>query len=188
MGGLPGDTTVSLINYITMSLLTQILYVSGLGSVVVFCTTIFALASGLSDGYAAVVIVQAGVFAEVSRQLVRYVCNPWRGHQVFDIKFLSVAAQLELDFNSVERIVEYLDVPQERPSIVTNSRPPAHWPSSNGEIVVENLVVRYAPSLPPVLKDISFTIKASEKIGIVSWVDSSMCLINVRTYLGWQDR
>lgn len=115
----------------------------------VFCTTLFALLSGLSDGYAAIVIVQAGIFAEVSRQLVK------------------VAAQLELDFNSVERIVEYLDVPQERPPVIENARPPAYWPSLNGEIAVESLVVRYAPELPAVLKDISFTIKPSEKIGIV---------------------
>ena len=44
---------------------------SGLGSVVVFATTIFALWSGVSDAFAAIVIVQAGVFADASRQLVR---------------------------------------------------------------------------------------------------------------------
>jgi ABC-type multidrug transport system fused ATPase/permease subunit len=45
-----------------------------LGSVVVFLTTLFALISGVSEGLAAVVIVQSGIFAEASRQLVRYVC------------------------------------------------------------------------------------------------------------------
>lgn len=44
-----------------------------LGSVVVLLTTLFALLSGVSEGLAAVVIVQSGVFAEASRQLVRYV-------------------------------------------------------------------------------------------------------------------
>lgn len=44
-----------------------------LGSVVVFLTTLFALFTGVSEGLAAVVIVQSGVFAEASRQLVRYV-------------------------------------------------------------------------------------------------------------------
>jgi ABC-type multidrug transport system fused ATPase/permease subunit len=71
---------------------------------------------------------------------------------------------LELDFNSVERIVEYLDVPQEKR--VGDQSPPAHWPSS-GTVVVENLVVRYAPELDAVLKNLSFSIKSSEKIGVV---------------------
>lgn len=90
-----------------------------------------------------------------------------------------VAAQLELDFNSVERIVEYLEVPQERPSIIENSRPPAYWPSSNGEIVVNNLVVRYASELPAVLKNLSFIIKPREKIGVVRWDDDTVCGIRL---------
>lgn len=68
----------------------------------------------------------------------------------------------------MERIVEYLDVPQERPAIIADSRPPAYWPSSNGSVVVDNLVIRYAPELPSVLKGVSLVIHPSEKIGIVS--------------------
>jgi ABC-type multidrug transport system fused ATPase/permease subunit len=74
---------------------------------------------------------------------------------------------VELDFNSVERIVEYLEVPQEKPPIIEDHRPPAYWPSTNGGIVVNNLSIKYAPELPEVLKNISFTIKPSEKIGVV---------------------
>ncbi|KAG1904761.1 ABC transporter type 1, transmembrane domain-containing protein [Suillus fuscotomentosus] len=121
-----------------------------LGSVVVYLTTLFALSQGVSNGSSAIVIVQAGIFAEASRQLVR------------------VLAQLELDFNAVERVVEYLDVPQEAPAIIEKSRPPAYWPSSDGQLVVENLVVRYSPDLPDVLKNISFVVQPSEKIGVAS--------------------
>ncbi|KAI0091009.1 pleiotropic drug resistance ABC transporter [Irpex rosettiformis] len=120
-----------------------------LGSIVVFLTTIFALWSGIGDGLAALVIIQSESFAEASRQLVK------------------VLAQLELDFNSVERIVEYLDVAQEAPAVIPDKRPPAYWPSSSGELAVQDLEVRYAPELPAVLKKISFTIKPSEKIGVV---------------------
>ncbi|KAF8236776.1 pleiotropic drug resistance ABC transporter [Tricholoma matsutake] len=120
-----------------------------LGSVIVFTATMFALWQGVTNGSAAIVIVQAGSFAEASRQLVR------------------VAAQLELDFNSIERVVEYFDVPQEAPAIIEESRPPAFWPSNNGELHVENLVIQYAPHLAPVLRNISFTVKKSEKIGVV---------------------
>jgi ABC-type multidrug transport system fused ATPase/permease subunit len=123
---------------------------TGLGSVVVFTATLFALWSGVKDGSAAIVIVQAAAFANASRQLIK------------------VAAQLELDFNSVERVTEYLDVPQEAPAVIENFRAPAYWPSSGGNLVVDHLAIKYAPHLPPVLHDLSFTINASEKIGVVS--------------------
>ncbi|KAI3621779.1 abc transporter [Moniliophthora roreri] len=120
-----------------------------LGSVVVYATTVFSLWMGIKNGATAVVIVQAGIFAEASRQLVR------------------VAAQLELDFNSVERVTEYLGIPQEAPAIIDTKRPPAWWPSSSGPLVVDNLSVRYAPHLPTVLRDLTFTVKPCEKIGVV---------------------
>jgi hypothetical protein len=74
--------------------------------------------------------------------------------------------------SSVERVVEYLDLPQEPPAIIESSRPPAYWPSSsssneNSLISVENLVIKYAPELPPVLHDVSFTLKAKERIGLL---------------------
>ena len=55
--------------------------------------------------------------------------------------------------SSVERVVEYLDLPQEPPAVIESSRPPAYWPSSESEnsVVIEDLVVKYAPELPPVL-------------------------------------
>ncbi|TDL28100.1 P-loop containing nucleoside triphosphate hydrolase protein [Rickenella mellea] len=120
-----------------------------LGSVVVYATTLFALWANLSDALAALVIVRAGIFAEASRQLIR------------------VLAQLELDFNSIERVVEYLDVTQEAPPIIDEKRPPAYWPSSDGHLIVEDLVVRYAPDLPAALDHLSFTVKPCEKIGVV---------------------
>ncbi|KAH6917037.1 pleiotropic drug resistance ABC transporter [Coprinopsis sp. MPI-PUGE-AT-0042] len=120
-----------------------------LAAVVVFAATSFTLLQGISSGFAAIVMVQAGTFAGANRTLV------------------SVAAQLELDFNSLERVVEYMDVPQEPPAINPKNRPPAYWPSNSGELRVENLVVKYGENLPPVLKNISFTINPGEKIGVI---------------------
>ncbi|KIY50417.1 hypothetical protein FISHEDRAFT_64655 [Fistulina hepatica ATCC 64428] len=140
-----------------------------LGSLVVFAATLFALWTGVTDGSTAIVIVQAGIFAEANRQLVQ------------------VAAQLELDFNSVERVVEYLDIPEEAPAIIEKHRPPAYWPSTSGGIVVENLLVRYAPTLPPVLKHLSFIIRPSEKIGVVSCM--TVAVSNRADFVaGWTDR
>ena len=73
-GGFAGDTTVSTFSgWPSMATNTT----SGLGSVVVLASTMFALWSGLSDGFAAIVIVQAGIFADASRQLVRQVHGIW---------------------------------------------------------------------------------------------------------------
>jgi ABC-type multidrug transport system fused ATPase/permease subunit len=72
--------------------------------------------------------------------------------------------------SSVERVVEYLDLPQEPPAVIENSRPPAYWPSANTNnalIKVEDLVVRYAPELPPVLHGISFELRAKERVGLL---------------------
>ncbi|CEQ42894.1 SPOSA6832_04771, partial [Sporobolomyces salmonicolor] len=72
--------------------------------------------------------------------------------------------QLELSMVAVERIREYSLIKQEAPEIV-EPRPPAWWPQ--GEIEVSKLNIRYAPELPSVLHDISFSVKAGEKVGIV---------------------
>jgi ABC-type multidrug transport system fused ATPase/permease subunit len=90
-----------------------------------------------------------------------------------------VAAQLELDFNSVERVVEYLDVPQEAPAIIERHRPPAYWPSTSGHVIVENLTIRYAPDLPPALNRVSFEIKSFEKVGVVGRTGSGQSLQDI---------
>ena len=71
--------------------------------------------------------------------------------------------------SSVERVVEYLELPQEPPVILEASRPPAYWPSSESDnlIVVEDLVIKYAPELPPVLHNVSFTLKGGERVGLL---------------------
>ncbi|OAD06293.1 hypothetical protein MUCCIDRAFT_139417 [Mucor lusitanicus CBS 277.49] len=72
---------------------------------------------------------------------------------------------LEMSFNAIERIVEFMEIDQEAPAI-TSIRPPPHWPTQ-GAIEVKDLEVRYAADLDPVLRDLSFTVKPREKIGIV---------------------
>ncbi|KAG5351693.1 hypothetical protein C0989_005206 [Termitomyces sp. Mn162] len=96
-------------------------------------------------------------------------------------------AQLELDFNSVERVVEYLDVPQEAPATIEKNRPPAYWPSNSGDLRVENLVVRYAPHLPPVLTEVSLTVKAGERIGVVGRTGSGLEDLRTRLTIISQD-
>jgi ABC-type multidrug transport system fused ATPase/permease subunit len=72
-------------------------------------------------------------------------------------------ANMELDMNSTERIVEYTILPVEDQGGI---HPPAAWPTE-GRVEVDDLVVSYAPELPPVLKGISFDVRPKERVGIV---------------------
>lgn len=75
-------------------------------------------------------------------------------------------SEVQQNMNSVERVREYLDVDQEAASVIEESRPPAGWPSQ-GAVEFKGYSTRYRPDLDPVLKDISFYVKAGEKVGIV---------------------
>jgi len=72
---------------------------------------------------------------------------------------------LEQSMVALERIKEYSELQTEPPEFV-EPRPPALWPSK-GEIVCQNLVIRYAPDLPDVLHNLRFSIKPGEKVGIL---------------------
>ncbi|CAJ0913080.1 11774_t:CDS:10 [Entrophospora sp. SA101] len=82
---------------------------------------------------------------------------------------------LEMSLNSVERYHEFTEIPQEAPEII-EPRPPASWPH-DGAIDVQNLEVRYAPDLEPVLHHISFYIKGCEKVGLVGRTGSGKSTI-----------
>ncbi|CAG8610854.1 10072_t:CDS:10, partial [Acaulospora colombiana] len=140
-----------------------------LGALSIFIITLFALSGYISAGWAGITITSAMQFT-IS---VYWTCR--------------LATQLELDLNSVERIVEYLDLPQEPPAVLEGKAVPAYWPSTTSHsdqgpnesgnrygqplaktfINVEDLVIRYSPELPPVLHGVSFTVQAGEKIGLL---------------------
>ncbi|KAL0442459.1 UNVERIFIED_CONTAM: ABC transporter C family member 2 [Sesamum latifolium] len=60
----------------------------------------------------------------------------------------------------------YIDLPSEAPDVIEGNRPPPGWPAS-GLIKFEDVVLRYRPGLPPVLRGLSFTIYPHQKVGIV---------------------
>ncbi|ESU08663.1 hypothetical protein FGSG_04440 [Fusarium graminearum PH-1] len=70
---------------------------------------------------------------------------------------------MELEMNSMERVVEYMNIETE---YLGGLRPAAAWPRS-GSVEVKDLEVAYAPDLPPVLKGLSFKIKHGERVGVV---------------------
>eukprot|EP01126_Amoeba_proteus_P055744 TRINITY_DN6942_c0_g1_i8.p1 TRINITY_DN6942_c0_g1~~TRINITY_DN6942_c0_g1_i8.p1 ORF type:complete len:294 (+),score=62.13 TRINITY_DN6942_c0_g1_i8:381-1262(+) len=73
---------------------------------------------------------------------------------------------METQMNAVERIKQYVDRPPEENPQKHTVRPPKNWPSQ-GIIEFQNIKMRYAPDKPFILTDISATIQAREKIGIV---------------------
>lgn len=77
------------------------------------------------------------------------------------------SAEVENNMNSVERIVYYAqDIEQEAPHEISDKKPPPSWPAE-GRVELKNVVLSYRPELPAVLKGISMSVGAGEKIGIV---------------------
>lgn len=75
-------------------------------------------------------------------------------------------SEVQQNMNSVERVREYLEVEQEAAPVLPDSRPSTGWPSQ-GAVEFAGYTTRYRPDLDAVLKDVSFSVKAGEKVGIV---------------------
>ncbi|TDL28197.1 ABC transporter [Rickenella mellea] len=92
------------------------------------------------------------------------------------------SAEVENDMNGVERIVHYAtSVEQEAPHEVPDHKPPSNWPSE-GLVELKDVVFKYRPELPAVLKDVSITVRGGEKIGIVGRTGAGKSSIMVALY------
>lgn len=120
-----------------------------IGALVVLGAGVFILLGidHLDSGKAGISLTYAITFTEGALWLVRFYSN------------------VEMNMNSVERVMEYMDVEQE-PYNECVTTPPIDWPQQ-GKIEVKDLSLRYAPSLPKVIKNVSFTVDAKSKVGIV---------------------
>lgn len=99
--------------------------------------TLLAIFTGISAGLTAFVLIAASQFVVSTHALCRQY------------------GQLQMDFVAVERVVELVHLNQEPAGIVA---PPAWWPSYRGDIVFEDVTIRYAPQLDPSLSSMSFCI------------------------------
>ncbi|KAJ5992478.1 hypothetical protein N7451_008202 [Penicillium sp. IBT 35674x] len=75
-------------------------------------------------------------------------------------------SEVQQNMNSVERVREYLEVDQEAAPVIPESRPAKGWPVE-GAVEFSGYSTRYRPDLDAVLKEVSFSVKAGEKVGIV---------------------
>ncbi|KAJ3255495.1 hypothetical protein HK103_006226 [Boothiomyces macroporosus] len=76
------------------------------------------------------------------------------------------SCEIETNIVSVERIKEYIELPQEAPAHIEEAQPPPHWPQ-HGAISFKNYSTRYRAELDLVVKNLNIDIKGKEKIGIV---------------------
>ncbi|KAL4789715.1 hypothetical protein BDV19DRAFT_20483 [Aspergillus venezuelensis] len=120
------------------------------GALVSFLTATFILSNigRIDAGAAGLSLTYAVTFTENVLWLVR------------------LYSEVQQSMNSVERVKEYLEVEQEAPPVIEDSRPPANWPT-RGEVKFSNYSTRYRPDLDPVLRQVSFTVQSGEKVGIV---------------------
>ncbi|ERS97272.1 hypothetical protein HMPREF1624_06603 [Sporothrix schenckii ATCC 58251] len=110
-----------------------------------FALTMTALGTGLSSGLVAFVLTSAAYFVNSTQVLCRRY------------------GELQMQFVSVERVTELLDLDQEP---VGDVDPPAAWPTTNDDIVFDNASFRYAPHLEPSLREINMRIPAGSTVAV----------------------
>lgn len=77
-----------------------------------------------------------------------------------------MSCEIETNIVSVERVKEYIDLKQEAAYVLDGSRPIENWPS-RGAVEFYHYSTRYRDEMDLILKNISFSTKPGEKIGIV---------------------
>jgi len=79
---------------------------------------------------------------------------------------MKLKTDLRARITSVERVMEYVDLPQEAAHQIPGKKPPSSWPD-RGHVTMSGVNFRYRPNLPLVLSGISVDIGGGMKVGIV---------------------
>ncbi|KAK4125586.1 P-loop containing nucleoside triphosphate hydrolase protein [Parathielavia appendiculata] len=116
-----------------------------LSAVSTFALTLTAILSGLSSGTVGFVLASASNFVQSTHSLCR--------------KY----GEMQMQFVSVERVIELLGLDQEPRGTVS---PPASWPHYGDDIVFDNVTLCYAPNLDPVLTNVSFIIPGGANVAV----------------------
>ncbi|KAK0748030.1 P-loop containing nucleoside triphosphate hydrolase protein [Apiosordaria backusii] len=115
--------------------------------------------SVFSSFVASLILLTPGIDAALAGFALAFALD-FSGSVIWAIRLYS---NIELNMNAAERIVEYTELPTES---LDGISPPAAWPTG-GRIEVDDLVVGYAPDLPPVLKGLKFSVDRNERVGVV---------------------
>ncbi|ERF69196.1 hypothetical protein EPUS_01153 [Endocarpon pusillum Z07020] len=124
-----------------------------IGSVIILAAASFAIisvasGSGLSAGFVGLSLSYALQITQSLNWIVRQ------------------TVEVETNIVSVERVLEYANLPSEAPDVIFKNRPNIGWPAY-GAVQFNNYSTRYREGLDLVLKDICLDIKAHEKVGVV---------------------
>ncbi|KAJ2750195.1 hypothetical protein GGI19_005245, partial [Coemansia pectinata] len=79
---------------------------------------------------------------------------------------LRMEGDLENSMCDFVRVQEYAELTPEAPDVIEDNRPARSWPEQ-GMVEFKNYSTRYREGLDFVLKDVSFSVKPHEKVGIV---------------------
>ena len=83
---------------------------------------------------------------------------------------INTFTQLEIEMNSIERVKHYSEIDTEAGYTAESEAElitaPSDWPR-NGKIEFDRVSARYRPELPLVLENVTFTVNANEKVGVV---------------------
>jgi len=84
--------------------------------------------------------------------------------------FLSVMSIIvsvtKIMLTSLERLLEYTELPQEPPHALPDDPTEASWPTK-GAIEFKSVSMRYRPGLPLALREVSFAVGGGVKVGVV---------------------
>lgn len=107
----------------------------------------------------------------------------WTSNFTISLSFFSQAvSESEAYLTSVERARDMAELPQEcEYETKSEYKVPAHWPSK-GEIVFDEVCLRYRPGLPLALNRLSFTAKAGKRVGIVGRTGAGKSTISVALF------
>ncbi|CAO3611821.1 unnamed protein product [Cunninghamella echinulata] len=95
----------------------------------------------------------AGIALTLAASLLEYVY--WLMRQ---------STAVDMHFDAVQHINEYITIPQEPPGVLEGSRPPAAWPTS-AAIQVRDLMIGTVDEC--ILKHVSFTVLPGEKLALI---------------------
>jgi ATP-binding cassette subfamily C (CFTR/MRP) protein 1 len=103
---------------------------------------------------------------------------------------VQLSVEVETNIVSVERVLEYAQLPSEADDIVHNNRPSKSWPEQ-GAVEFNDYSMRYRPNLDFALRNICLNFKPHEKIGIVGRTGAGKSSLTLSLFriieatLGW---
>ena len=107
----------------------------------------------------AVVVVRIGISASLAGFVISFILQ----YNVAVSNSLRLYSSVEMAMNGAERVIDYTKIETESQGGID---PPAAWPVQ-GRVEVHDLVVGYAPELPPVLNGLTFHIESNQRVGVV---------------------